>query len=71
MTTLAPPPHRCPGPGCLRPVPYEQLACSRHWFQVPMVLRRAVTRTWDHGAGAGSPEHVAAMRAAVKCMTAI
>ena len=34
-----------------------------------MSIRRAVTRTWAGGSGAGSPEHVAAMRAAVARMT--
>jgi hypothetical protein len=63
-------PHPCPGPGCGNTlVPYEQLACPRHWSQLPRPMRRAVTRAWAHGAGAGSPEHTAAIIAAVRRMT--
>jgi hypothetical protein len=68
VTQLAPPPHPCPGPACIERVPWDKLACPRHWFQVPMAVRRAVSRAWDHGAGAGSPEHSAAMRAALAWM---
>jgi hypothetical protein len=62
-------PHRCPGPACDTLVPYEQLACPRHWYQVPLALRRAVSRAWRRGAGAGSPDHTAAIIAAVRRMT--
>jgi hypothetical protein len=68
VTDLAPPPHRCPGPACAEQVPIDKLACSRHWFQVPRAVRGAVYAAWDHGAGAGSPEHRAAMRAALAWM---
>jgi hypothetical protein len=61
--------HRCPGPRCDAPVPYEQLACPRHWAQVPLPMRRSVTRAWARGAGAGTPEHTAAIVAAVRRMT--
>jgi hypothetical protein len=60
--------HNCPGPGCDAQVPYDMLACSRHWYQVPRPLRIAVYRAWADGAGAGSAEHVAAMDAAVARM---
>ena len=57
--------HRCPGPDCDKQVPPDMLACPRHWYQVPRPLRSAVYRAWDDGAGAGSPEHTAAIGAAI------
>ena len=60
--------HICPGPGCEAQVPYEMLACSRHWYQVPRALRNAVYVTWRRGAGAGSAAHLAAIEAAVARM---
>ncbi len=36
--------HECPGPGCTRRVPRSQLACSRHWFQIPPEIR---SRLWS------------------------
>jgi hypothetical protein len=31
--------HDCPGPGCEAQVPYDMLACRRHWYQVPRNIR--------------------------------
>jgi hypothetical protein len=60
--------HDCPGPGCERQVPSSQLACSRHWYQVPEPLRQAVYRAWNRGKGTGTAEHRQAMLAAVDTM---
>lgn len=59
--------HRCPAKGCPRTnVPADKLMCGIHWRLVPAPLQRAVYQAWDHGAGRGSPEHLAAMAAAVR-----
>ena len=60
--------HDCPGPGCEAQIPYEMLACSRHWYQVPKALRTAVYRAWDHGLGAGTQAHSVAIKAAIDRM---
>lgn len=38
--------HQCPGPGCVRRVPFDRLACPRHWFQVSHELRVEVWRAF-------------------------
>lgn len=58
--------HLCPVPGGDREVPSDQLMCARHWYTVPKPLRAALWRAWRNGAGMGSAEHVAAMRACIK-----
>lgn len=60
--------HRCPGPDCRQQVSPEMLACSRHWYQVPRPIRRAVYAAWANGAGAGSDAHYAAMERAIASM---
>jgi hypothetical protein len=63
--------HECPGPGQHYPRPEvdpDKLACLRHWRQVPGPVQAAVYRTWDHGLGAGSAAHRAAMLAAIRAM---
>jgi hypothetical protein len=45
------------------------LMCPRHWYLVPKPLRKAVWIAWRRGAGAGSPAHRAAMRAAIAAVT--
>lgn len=60
--------HQCPGPDCQASVSYAMLACSRHWYQVPRPIRTLVYRTWNHGLGAGSPEHTRAMELAIADM---
>lgn len=60
--------HPCPKRDCTVTVPSHQLPCRQHWFAVRRALRDAVWRTWDRGRGAGTPEHTAAMRAAIAAM---
>ncbi len=60
--------HTCPGPECGKEIPYDMLACSRHWYQVPKAIRAAVYRAWNNGQGAGSPAHTAAIAAAIDRM---
>lgn len=57
--------HECPKNGCELRVPYRMLACRAHWYAIPKPYRDAVWRAYDHGLGLGSPEHAAAIRAAV------
>jgi hypothetical protein len=67
--------HKCPGPGEVHSqggvVPDDMLACSRHWYTVPRPLRNRVWAAWRDGDGAGTPEHNAAIRAAVAAMTTL
>lgn len=60
--------HQCPGPKCGREIPFELLACSAHWYQVPRPLRAAVWRAWDGGNGAGTPAHNRTIRLAIATM---
>jgi hypothetical protein len=62
--------HTCPGPRCEEQIPYELLACRRHWYQVPKPARNAVYGAWKNGAGAGTTAHTRAMEAAIKRMRA-
>ncbi len=41
--------HECPAPGCEARVPYERLACRRHWFAIPKPLRDQLWLAWRHG----------------------
>lgn len=52
--------HECPAPGCDRQVTSSQLACRRHWFQLPRPLRNAL---WDTYYAPGSAAHRAAVNA--------
>lgn len=38
--------HTCPVPGCRELVRQERLMCSRHWYQVPLALRKQVWREY-------------------------
>jgi hypothetical protein len=60
--------HKCPAGGCGKRVRPDMLMCAPHWYAVPRPLRSAVWRAWDGGAGAASPEHAAAIRAAIKAV---
>ena len=62
--------HSCTVGDCRTQVPREQLMCPRHWSLVPPSLKRALYRAWQGGAGAGSREHEAAMRACVEAAQA-
>jgi hypothetical protein len=41
--------HTCHAKRCGKPVPPEMLMCRRHWFMVPLKLRRAVWREYRDG----------------------
>ena len=60
--------HECPKDGCTRRIPQSQLACRTHWYQVPAELRSAVWHAWANGLGAGTPEHMRAITAAVAAL---
>lgn len=66
--------HQCPGPGCTVQVPYELLACPRHWYQVPQKLRHEVWRAYRRLQGAhddpieAEREHDEACRQAIATM---
>jgi hypothetical protein len=62
--------HICPGPACTVHVADHMLMCRPHWYQVPRMLRSAVWAAWDGGYGAGSDEHMEAMRAAIESLKA-
>jgi hypothetical protein len=40
--------------------------CRPHWYLVPKPLRDAVWATWRSSSGIGSPEHTAALLAAIR-----
>ena len=61
--------HECPAPACTEQVDPDMLLCPRHWYQLPKPLRRAVWIAWNHSAGAGTPAHRAAMRAAIAAVS--
>lgn len=52
--------HECPGPGCAKQVPFEQLACLKHWSMVYGRHRTALNRLWRDDPG--SDEYFAARR---------
>lgn len=60
--------HECPRNGCSRQVPAHMLMCRADWYSVPKPLRDAVWAAWRNGAGAGSPEHAAAIDAAIRAV---
>jgi hypothetical protein len=57
--------HYCPVDGCQVRIRRSHLMCWTHWFQVPARLRALVARTWQHGAGQNSAEHVSAKQEAI------
>jgi len=61
--------HDCAAPDCQEIVDHSKLMCSHCWFQVPLPLRTAVWRTWNHGKGAGTPAHMRAMISAIAAVT--
>jgi hypothetical protein len=56
----------CPATGCTRQIGYGMLMCRSHWYMVLAPLRTAVWNAWQGGAGAGSPQHAAAIHAAIQ-----
>lgn len=62
------PTHQCPKRGCRVQVPYEQLACKRHWYELPKAIRDAVNKAFRRGLGIGTPEHNAAVNTAISVM---
>lgn len=57
--------HQCPADGCDQCIPSNRLMCRADWYRVPKPIRDAVWNTWRSGAGAGTPEHAAAILAAL------
>lgn len=62
--------HECPAAGCADEIPYEMLMCRSHWYMVPQAVRTAVWNAWQDGAGAGTPQHTAAIGAAIRSVNA-
>ena len=58
--------HHCPVKDCdITDVPDDRLTCRQDWGRISRPLQRAVYDAWDHGRGRGTPQHAAAMRAAI------
>lgn len=55
--------HPCFAPDCAELVRDDLLMCRRHWYRVPLHLRRAVWAAY-RGPGPGSGAHTAAIMAA-------
>jgi hypothetical protein len=56
-----------PLPGCPVEVPPRLFMCRRHWFTLPLALRREIWRTYHPGqeiSRTPSPEYLAAARTA-------
>ena len=58
--------HECPATACPVQVRGEMLMCAPHWRMVAAPVRAAVWDAWKDGAGAGTPQHFAAIEAAVR-----
>lgn len=43
--------HKCPAIGCLVKVPFEQLACPKHWNMVSSVTQGRLYRAWRSAPG--------------------
>ncbi len=57
--------HLCHWPGCEIEVPPKLWGCSKHWFSLPVGLRRAIWATYRPGQEITkdpSPEYIAAAR---------
>jgi hypothetical protein len=57
--------HPCAVPTCRKAVPREMLMCYTHWRRVPSNDQKRVWDAYRDGAGVGTPDYVAAVRAAV------
>ena len=58
--------HECPATRCARQVRYDMVMCPGHWGMVAEPIRTAVRNALQDGAGAGTPQHAAAIRAAIR-----
>lgn len=58
--------HPCPVTPCPTRVAYNKVMCPRHWKLVPPAIQNAVYRAWNHGQGAGSYAHTAAIMRAIE-----
>ena len=41
--------HGCHWPGCTKKVPPAMWGCVKHWFMLPLHLRRLIWRTYEPG----------------------
>jgi hypothetical protein len=41
--------HPCPARDCTEEMPFEQLACRKHWFELPPKLRASISSMWRRG----------------------
>lgn len=60
--------HRCPWPGCERPVSRSQWGCREHWYALPNNLRAWIGRAYRQGIDTGTHptrSYVEAHRAAL------
>lgn len=57
--------HDCQHIECTTRIAPQYLMCVRHWRQVPIELRQRVYDAWNLGKGEGTPEHKAAILAAI------
>lgn len=55
----------CIWEGCPARLPKTQLGCKKHWFKLPLVLRRRIMRNYKPDKPL-TPEYVEAVRAARK-----
>lgn len=39
----------CPHPTCLKEIPDDRFACTKHWYQLPVALRTKVWTDYVHG----------------------
>jgi hypothetical protein len=60
--------HECPRKGCNRTVPGDMLLCAADWRKVALPLRRALYAAWDHGRGARTAAHRAAVDAVIRAV---
>lgn len=57
--------HECHWPGCEEQVPPAMWGCRRHWYALPVELRRAIWRAYEPGqevAGMPSKKYVEVAR---------
>lgn len=43
--------HECPKPGCMTQVPFEKLACPKHWYEIASLHRRQILKMWRDAPG--------------------